>query len=49
LNFQQLSPAKIAGKKQNQKNKQNESKPTSSYHWASEVKATTAKQEQQYD
>jgi hypothetical protein len=29
-----LSPAEVAGEKQNQKDKQNESKPTSTYHWS---------------
>jgi hypothetical protein len=42
-----LSPAQGAGKKQNQKDKQNESKPTSAYHWSPQVKSAAAEQEHQ--
>jgi hypothetical protein len=34
-----LSPAQAAGKKQNQQDKQNESKPTSAYHGSAQVKS----------
>jgi hypothetical protein len=40
-----LSPAQATGKKQNQKNKQNEPKPTSAYHRSTQVKAAAAEQE----
>jgi hypothetical protein len=40
-----LSPAQAAGKKENQKDKQDESKPTSAYHRSTEVKSATAEQE----
>jgi len=44
-----LSPAQATGKKQNQKDKQNESKPTSTYHRSAQVKPAAAEQEHQYD
>jgi hypothetical protein len=44
-----LSSAQAAGKKQNQKDKQNESKPTSAYHRAAQVKSAAAEQEHQHN
>jgi len=44
-----LSPAQAAGKKQNQKDKQNESKPTSAHQRSTEVKSAAAEQEHQHD
>ena len=44
-----LFPAQAAGKKQNQKDKQNESKPTSAYHRSAQVKPATTEQQHQYD
>jgi hypothetical protein len=44
-----LSAAKAAGKKQNQKDKQDESKPTSADHRSTEVKTATTEQEHQYN
>jgi len=34
-----LSPAQTAGKEENQKDKQDESKPTSANQWSAEVKS----------
>ncbi len=42
-----LSPTHAAGKKQNQTDKQDESKPTSADQRAAEIKSATAEQEKQ--
>jgi len=44
-----LSPTKAAGKKQNQTDKQDESKATSAYQRSTEVKTAATEQEHQYD
>jgi len=44
-----LSPAQTTGKNQNQKDKQDESKPTSTYHRSTQVKPAAAEQEHQHD
>jgi hypothetical protein len=45
----ELSPAQAAGKKQNQQDKQDESKTTTAYHRSAQVKSAAAKHEHQYD
>jgi hypothetical protein len=47
--FSGLSPAQGAGKKQDQKDKQDESKPTSTHHRPTEVKAAATEQEHQHN
>ena len=44
-----LSPAQAAGKKENQKDKQDESKPTAAYQRSTKVKSAAAEQEHQHD
>jgi len=44
-----LSPAQAAGKKQNQQDKQNESKPTSADQRAAEIKSAATEQEHQHN
>ena len=44
-----LSAAKATGEEQNQKDKQDESKPTTSYHRSTEVKSAATEQEEQND
>jgi hypothetical protein len=44
-----LSPAQAAGEKENQQDKQDESKPTSAHHRSAQVKSAAAEQEHQYD
>jgi hypothetical protein len=44
-----LSVTKATGKEENQKDKQNESKPTSAYHRSAQVKPAAAEQEHQYN
>ncbi len=44
-----LSAAKATGKKQYEKNKQNESKPTSTDQRSTQIKTATTEQEHQYN
>jgi hypothetical protein len=44
-----LAAAKATGKKENQQDKQDESKPTSADQRSAKVKAAAAEQEHQYD
>jgi hypothetical protein len=44
-----LAAAKATGEKENQKDEQDESKPTSAHQWSTQVKTAAAEQEHQYD